>query len=135
MEEHTKENVLGTLKIPKAPDKIIEPLSKTEIEKLLSCIDIKTPVGKRDYAMLVTLLDTGLRASELANIKINDISLENGFIKVMGKGSKERIVPVGKFVRMTLWNYIERIRPRYDGSDNNYLFLVLAVVNRFWLTQ
>ena len=123
MEEHTKENVLGTLKMPKAPDKIIEPLSKAEIEKLLSRIDIKTPVGKRDYAMLVTLLDTGLRASELANIKINDISLENGLIKVMGKGARERIVPIGKFVQMTLLDYIDRVRPAPGQAEVNYLFL------------
>ena len=122
-EEHTKENVLSTLKMPKAPDKIIEPLSKAEIEKLLSCIDIKTPTGIRDYAMLVTLLDTGLRASELANIKINDISLGNGWIKVMGKGARERIVPIGKFVQMTLLNYVDRVRPAPGQADVDCLFL------------
>ena len=123
MEGHTKENVLSALKLPKAPDKIIEPLSKTEIGKLLACIDIKTPVGKRDHAMIVTLLDTGLRASELANIKINDISLENGLIKVMGKGARERIVPIGKFVQMTLLNYVDRVRPVLGQAEVDYLFL------------
>ncbi len=120
---YTKENVLSNLKLPKAPVKLMEPLTPDEISQVIRSIDRNTLTGARNYTMLVTLLDTGLRASELANITLGNLDLTEGFIKVMGKGSKERIVPIGKFVRMTLWNYIERIRPRYSGSDNNYLFL------------
>lgn len=112
--------------MPKAPVKLMEPLTPDEISRVIKSIDRNTLTGARNYAMLVTLLDTGLRASELANITLGNLDLTEGFIKAMGKGSKERIVPIGKFVRMTLWNYIERIRPRYDGSDNNYLFLALG---------
>ncbi len=122
----TEENVLSNLKMPKAPVKLMEPLTPDEISRVIGSIDRNTLTGARNYAMLVTLLDTGLRASELANITLGNLDLTEGFIKAMGKGSKERIVPVGKFVRMTLWNYIERIRPRYGGSDNNYLFLALG---------
>jgi len=123
---YTEENVLSNLKMPKAPVKLMEPLTPDEISRVIGSIDRNTLTGARNYAMLVTLLDTGLRASELANIALGNLDLTDGFIKAMGKGSKERIVPVGKFVRMTLWNYIERIRPRYGVSDNNYLFLALG---------
>jgi len=70
---------------------------------------------------VVTLFDTGLRASELAGIKLTDLNLEGGFLKVMGKGSKERTVPIGRYVRMILLNYIENIRSRRSSPD--YVFL------------
>ena len=71
---------------------------------------------------MVLALDTGLRASEMAGIRLGRLNLENGYIKVMGKGAKERIVPIGKFVRMTLWHYIDKVRPKVAG-DCDELFL------------
>jgi site-specific recombinase XerD len=104
-EGYTPDNVLKDLKLPKAAATIIEPLSNEEITMIFASIDKKTCVGVRDHAILTTLLDTGLRASELANIKMDHISLETGLIKVMGKGSRERIVPIGKFVQRTLLEF------------------------------
>ena len=73
--------------------------------------------------MLVTLLDSGLRASELASIALSNLNLKDGYIRITGKGDKERIVPIGKFVQMELLHYIEKIRPQVYGGDCNNLFV------------
>ncbi len=122
-EKYTDENVLQYLKIPKAPIKLIEPLTDQEINIITSCINQDLPTGIRNYAIFVTALDNGLRASELADIAISQLDLKNGYVKVMGKGSKERIVPVGDFVKLTLWNYLDRIRPEPATTDCDKLFL------------
>ncbi len=69
------------------------------------------------------LLDTGLRIVELVNLKMDDVHMDEGYLKVMGKGRKERIVPVGEFVKMRLCHYINNIRPEHVGSGNDRLFL------------
>jgi len=69
------------------------------------------------------LLDTGLRIGELVNLKMDDVHMDEGYLKVLGKGDKERIVPIGKFVQMELLHYIEKIRPQPYGSDYDKLFL------------
>jgi len=122
-EGYTNENRLKNLKIPKAPTLIIEPLTPEEIKRITACINKKLPTGTRNYAILVTLLDTGLRASETAGITLNNLNLANGFVKVMGKGAKERIVPIGKYVQMTLWSYIDKVRPEPASPNCNSLFL------------
>jgi len=73
--------------------------------------------------MIMMLLDTGVRASEEATITLNKLNLTDGYIKVMGKGTKERIVPIGKYVQMSLWSYIDKMRPEPAIPDHNYLFL------------
>ena len=82
--------------------KTIEPLNPQEIKKVAASIDKNSPTGSRNYAIFVTGLDNGLRASEIAGIKLGQLNLKDGYITVMGKGAKERIVPIGKFVQMTL---------------------------------
>ena len=121
LENLTEENRLERLKLPKAQQKIIEPLTQKEIQKIIKSIDRNSHSGERNYAIFCTALDTGLRASELANITLPQLNLESGFIKVMGKGSKERVVPIGKHVRLTLLNYIEKARPALP--ECNYLFV------------
>jgi site-specific recombinase XerD len=122
-EGYTSANMLKDLKLPKASATIIEPLSREEIGRIFASIDVKTSIGMRDHAILAILLDTGLRASELANIKIDHISIEADLIKVMGKGSRERIVPTGKFVQLTLHDYIDRVRPALSHNEMDHLFL------------
>jgi len=119
----TDGNRLGHLKLPKAPSKIMEPLTSEEIEMVSAAIDKSSPAGMRNYAVVVTLLDTGLRASEIAGVTLGQLNLDAGYIKVMGKGSKERIVPIGKYVQKTLWVYIEKGRPKPAFSDCDNLFL------------
>ncbi|MFC2068790.1 tyrosine-type recombinase/integrase [Chloroflexota bacterium] len=122
-EGYTKENRLQNLKLPKAPITIIEPLTPEETKKIIGSISRITRTGARNNAILVTLLDTGLRASEAATITLNNLNLTDGFIKVMGKGAKERIVPIGKYVQMTLWSYIDKVRPEPAILGTNNLFL------------
>ena len=122
-EQYINNNRLKYLKIPKAPAKFIEPLTDQEISQIASSINPSLPTGSRNHAIFVTALDNGLRASEIANISIKQLDLKGAFVKVMGKGSRERIVPIGDFVKMTLWSYINTVRPEPTiiGCDNLFL--------------
>ena len=122
-EQYTDENRLRYLKIPRVPVKLIEPLTDQEINQITASINQDSPTGSRNHAIFVTALDNGLRASELADIELGQLNLKGGYVKVMGKGAKERIVPIGDFVKMTLWNYIDRIRPgpAIIGCDKLFL--------------
>ena len=123
-EGYTKENRLEKLKLPKAPKRIIEPLSNDEINNLLAATNSLSRVALRDYAIVMTLLDTGLRASELMNLKMEDVHVEQGYVKVMGKGGKERLVPIGSRAQRALLRYIYHSRPDVNGIAN--VFLTLA---------
>ena len=122
-EGHTTENRLKNLRLPKAPTKMIEPLTPEEINKATNSINKNSPTGVRNHAILVTLLDSGLRASEVATVTLSNLNLKDGYVKVMGKGAKERVVPIGKYVQMTLWSYIDKARPKPTSPDCNNLFL------------
>ncbi len=101
----------------------MEPLTPQEIEKITASINKKSPIGARNHAIIATLLDTGMRVSELAGITLGNLNLTDGYIKIMGKGSKERIVPIGKYVRRVLGDYIDRSRPKPASQDISNLFL------------
>ncbi len=118
----TKESRLKNLKLPKAPITVMEPLTPEETKKTIDSINKRTLTGTRNNAIFVTLLDTGLRVSEVASIKLSNLNLKDGYIKVMGKGAKERVVPIGQYVRMALWSYIDKVRPEPNNQDN-HLFL------------
>jgi len=124
-EGYQVENVLALLKIPKAPIKLIEPLTTEEIDSLLSVQNPLTAIGSRNLAILITLLGTGIRESELSNLRDDDSHIEEGYIKVMGKGSKERVVPLGAIVQKILWRYIFHFRPEPESEIDNYLFLTM----------
>ena len=124
-EGYTKENLLLNLKLPKAPANLIEPLTTAEIERLLSCQNPLTALGCRNIAILVLLLDTGLRVSELCGLRTDDAHIEEGYLKVMGKGSKERVVPIGGLAQKMHWRYILHFRPDPTMEADNYLFLTL----------
>jgi site-specific recombinase XerD len=122
-EGYTQDNRLVNLKLPKAPLRVLEPLSPDEVKAVLSSIVTDSPVGVRNRAIVVTALDTGLRASEIAGITLGRVNLDAGYIKVMGKGSKERIVPIGKYVQKVLWSYITDTRPGFAAGECDNLFL------------
>ncbi|MBA7624382.1 Tyrosine recombinase XerD [subsurface metagenome] len=122
-EGYTNDNRLLNLKIPKAPVKLIEPLTDSEISQITSSINQDSPTGSRNHVIFVTALDNGLRASEIAAIALEQLDLEKGFVKVMGKGSKERIVPIGDYVKMMLWAYINKVRPEPTATGCDNLFL------------
>jgi len=124
-EGFTDENLLADLKPPKAPRKLVRVLTLEEIRRLVSAIDRRTISGARNFALLVTLLDTGLRLSEIANLQMKNVLMDSGYVKVFGKGSKERIVPVGATVRSALQRYIafSRGEGAYPDIDNVFLAL------------
>lgn len=124
-EGYTSVNLLANVKLPRVPVKLIEPLSVSEIDSLISDQNPLTSVGSRNIALLVTLLDVGLRASEVCNLRFEDAHIEEGYLKVTGKGSKERVVPIGSTAQKTLWRYVFHFRPQPLGETNNYLFLTL----------
>ena len=124
-EGYTTDHVLYNLKMPKAPQNLIEPLTDAEIDQLVKSQNLLTALGCRNTAILVLLLDTGLRVSELCGLLTDDAHIEEGYLKVMGKGSKERIVPIGGLAQKMLWRYIIHFRPEPPVEADNYLFLTL----------
>ncbi|MBN1887181.1 MAG: tyrosine-type recombinase/integrase [Thermoflexales bacterium] len=125
-EGYTEDNVFGRLKPPKVPQVLIEPLTEDEIRLLLVAISQDTPEGARNYAIILLFLDTGVRLSELVQLKISGIDFGAGEFKVLGKGGKERIVPMGLATRRAVIRYIEHFRPQPVNSQENRLFLTVA---------
>ncbi len=108
---------------PKLKQTLPKVMSPEEVDRLLSAPEPSTPRGLRDLAMLEVLYSTGLRVSELVNLSINDLHLEEGFLKVMGKGSKERVVPIAGKTINTLTKYLEEARHFFDkGKQHPQLF-------------
>jgi integrase/recombinase XerD len=113
--------------LPKLGLKLPDVLSVEEIQDLLKVPDLTTHRGQRDAAMLELLYAAGLRVSELIRLKIQDINLEAGFVRVFGKGSKERIVPIGHFAREKVLDYLTFGRPYLLKTyKSHYLFVARA---------
>lgn len=124
-EGYTEENVLARLRPPRSPQKLVEILTNEEISRILACIDSDTASGARNSAMVITFLDTGLRLSEVIGAKVCDAHIEQGYLKVMGKGAKERVVPIGSLAQKALLRYVFHFRPKPFYEDQDYLFLTL----------
>lgn len=105
-EEKIETNPARLLGIPKLHQHLPDILSRDEVEALLSQPDVQTVLGKRDKAMLELLYATGLRVTELIDLRVNNINLDAGFVRTMGKGSKERIVPMGSQAMDALRQYL-----------------------------
>jgi len=113
------------LESPKLMRSLPRFLTDREIESLLDAPDVAKPLGLRDRAMLETLYATGVRVSELVGLDLNQLRLDPGYVRVWGKGSKERIVPVGSQARAWLARYLESARPHLDRSRDEKLFLTI----------
>jgi len=124
-EEYTDTNILGNLKPPKVAETLIEPLTVGEIDRLFSVINQKTVLGARNTAIIALFLDTGLRLSELINLGTSDVHLEQRYVKVMGKGAKERVVSFGAACQKALLHYYHhfRVEPAHAGVNNFFLTL------------
>ena len=90
-EAYTSDNLIGDFKLPKVPAILIEPLTSGEIEQLVNCQNPLTAIGCRDIAIIILMLDSGIRLSELCTLHFTNAHVEEGYLKVMGKGSKERL--------------------------------------------
>jgi integrase/recombinase XerD len=115
------------LDIPKTTLKLPDVLSVEEVRCLLNAPDARTPQGIRDAAMLEVLYAAGLRVSELTSLKLQDTHLDAGFVRVLGKGSKERIVPIGQYAREKVLFFLEHARSRLlKNRTSPYLFVARA---------
>lgn len=102
------------LQQPKIGRKLPDVIGNDEIEKLISAIDLSKPEGQRNRAIIETLYACGLRVSELTNLKISNLYFNDEFIKVVGKGSKERLVPIGQMAIKQINIYLHEIRVHLD---------------------
>jgi integrase/recombinase XerD len=109
--------------IPRGWKRLPKTLSSADVDSLLGQPDTSTLIGLRDKAMLELLYATGLRASELVGLRMPDINLERGFLTVMGKGSKERAVPMGEVAVTAIRNYFPARLKLLNGKDSEDLFI------------
>jgi integrase/recombinase XerD len=115
-----------TLKLvmPAKPSRLPKVMSEKQVETLLDAPDVDTPLGLRDRAMIETLYATGLRVSELINLKQHEVSFDMGVLRVLGKGSKERLVPLGEVAIDWLRRYLDEARPDIiAGQHSDAIFV------------
>jgi len=118
-----EKNYFNDIHNPKKVRSLPHFLKEDEIKKILKVPDITNPLGQRNLLILEMLYATGVRVSELVNIRINDIDMYNESIKIFGKGNKERIVFYGSFCKKSLSLYLENGRKKLNKKDSIYLFL------------
>jgi integrase/recombinase XerD len=123
-DSHLGESPVANLTSPRLRRQLPSVLSVAEVERLLARPNPKLPLGQRDVAMLELLYGTGLRVSELVTLTMGRVNLEVGFLVVLGKGSKERIVPVGEAATEAVRSYVLESRPRLlKGRMTETLFV------------
>lgn len=120
------EDPSSLLDSPKLWKRIPDALSLKEVEDLLKCPSLREVQGMRDRAILEVMYATGIRVSEAVNLKVSDINLDVGFLRCMGKGSKERIVPLGKEAITALKRYLEKARPKLLKKSSSEAILFLS---------
>ncbi len=108
---------------PKMPKRLPTVLTIEEVETLLEMPDITSDSGTRDRAMLEIMYATGLRVSELCELKMGEVNFQSRIITIIGKGNKQRSVPVSDFALQYLGNYVHLVRRRNPGRDTKYVFL------------
>lgn len=122
LEGHLENDPTGQLEAPRLGKKLPVFLSIEEIDQLIGAIDLSKPEGHRNKAMLEILYSCGLRVSELINLKFSDVFFEQGFIRVIGKGNKERLVPINSKVEKEIHFYTEGTRKSISiqpGNEDN----------------
>jgi len=111
------------LEAPKRPRKLPNVLGEDEVSALLAAPDVATPKGLRDRTMIELLYATGLRVSELVGLRLAQLRLDSGFLIAFGKGSKERVVPVGENAEAWVRRYLAEVRPRWASGRHDALFV------------
>ncbi|MBF4492718.1 site-specific tyrosine recombinase XerD [Flavobacterium sp. JLP] len=109
-EDYRNDSPLELIETPKTGRKLPDTLAVQEIDALIAAIDLSSNEGERNRAMLETLYGCGLRVSELVSLKISDLFFDEGFIKITGKGNKERFVPIGKLTQKYIKIYQNNVR-------------------------
>ncbi|OHX66274.1 site-specific tyrosine recombinase XerD [Flammeovirga pacifica] len=123
--DQTENNPVELIEAPRLPQKLPDTLSVEEIDKLIEAIDLTTYEGRRNKAILEVLYGSGIRVSELVNLKLDALYFEEGFIKVIGKGDKERFVPIGgeSIKQVNLYLTHDRITKSPKKGDEDIVFL------------
>ena len=121
-ENITDEDVSYYIDLPKKSEHLPTVLTEEEISSMINSIDTSTPIGKRNKAMLELLYGSGLRISELLDLKIGDIHINERYLSVIGKGNKERIIPLGEMSVLALRDYIENARSIISKKPGSLLF-------------
>lgn len=124
-EEYREDNPMELIEAPKAGRALPEVLSFKEIEKIVNSIDLSLPFGERNRAIIETLYGCGLRVSELTTLKISDLHFDEGFISVVGKGNKQRLVPINPVTQKYIELYKDevRIHQKIAPKASDILFL------------
>lgn len=124
LEREIAKSPLDAMPVAKPSKRLPKSLDVEEIAKLLQAPNINEPLGLRDRAMLETLYATGLRVSELVGLRVDDVNLKMGFVRCVGKGDKERVVPLGEIAAHLIEAYMDRARGALAGMERSeYLFL------------
>ena len=124
-EGYRKNSPIDLIESPKLGRKLPTVLSLSEIERLLDCIDLSHAQGHRNRAIIETLYGSGLRVSELVDLKISDLYFDENMMLINGKGDKQRLVPLGAFAKKFIQLYIDNIRVlnKISNEDRDTLFL------------
>ncbi|MFA7452963.1 MAG: site-specific tyrosine recombinase XerD [Desulfobulbaceae bacterium] len=129
-------NPVADIDPPKSGTSLPKALNRGDVDRLLAVPPQKTPFILRDYAMLYLLYATGMRVSELVRLPVNSVSLTAGHVRVLGKGSKERLVPFGEIAAERLKEYLDSGRPALVKKSSPFLFLsnrgTAMTRTRFW---
>ena len=126
-EDYRTDNPMELIEAPRIGRKLPDTLSLEDIDNLIAAIDLSTQEGERNRAILETLYGCGLRVSELVTLKISDLFFDEGFIKITGKGNKQRFVPIAKATQ----KYIEL----YKGNIRNHLTIVKGFEDTLFLNR
>lgn len=121
-EGYIEKNPLGGFPLPKVPQKLIKTVTPEQFRMLLSRIYRHTASGAKYYCILLMLLDTGMRISELIKMRVSDLEPAQGLIRIVGKGQKERVVPFSGRTRGELLRYIKYYRAQLYSEESPYLF-------------
>jgi integrase/recombinase XerD len=124
-ERHLRADPTENLENPKLWSTLPKSLQAEEVEALLAAPPLDTNEGLRDRAMLELLYATGLRVSELVRVRVDDVVMDAGYLRTLGKGSKERIVPFGDAARDAMLRYMELARSHHDKFNDPHLFLTV----------
>lgn len=124
-EDYRKDNPMELIESPKIGRKLPDTLTIEEIDSIIKAVDLSTNEGERNRAMLETLYGCGLRVSELVNLKLSDLFFDEGFIKVTGKGNKQRFVPIADATQKYINIYVKEVRIHLpiQNEYRDYIFL------------
>ena len=123
-EGHIKKSPISDIESPKLEKKLPEVLTELEIEKLIKSFDLQQNFGQRNRTIIEVLYGTGIRVSELVNLKLSNIFFKESIIKIIGKGNKERFVPLGKIATIEIRKYLKiRDKSIIDSKFSDIVFL------------